>query len=153
MLLPNSSPYVSGEASVLGALVSIGEERSRIALPYQMRMFLVECLLAHLRDPEITHHFISVDVLTASMEFGEQAIIRLKRAGDESLILAGLYPERARRLNVSSTYFSFLGQTAYATLASRLCVVGKPECGKFYDSVVKDFDLLVRVLGGTKAGS
>lgn len=65
--------------------------------------------------------------------------------------IAEFFPKRALRLRVSSTYFRFMGQSAYASLAARLQAMGKEERGKFYDVVAEDFRLLEEVLRATRS--
>ncbi|MFZ3043784.1 MAG: hypothetical protein WA058_01610 [Minisyncoccia bacterium] len=84
------------------------------------------------------------------MKSGEQANVLFKRTGDAALLLAGLYPERARRLHVSQTYFRFMGQAAYANLAAKLQVTGHPTRGEFYNKVTKQFPVLEKVLNATR---
>jgi hypothetical protein len=74
----------------------------------------------------------------------------LKRTGDAALLLAGLFPERSRHLHVSSTYFRHMGQAAYATLAAKFQVTGKPLRGRLYDDVTEHFQSLERVLGAAR---
>ncbi|MDE2173426.1 MAG: hypothetical protein KGJ31_02400, partial [Patescibacteria group bacterium] len=151
MLLPEKSPYVSSETSMFDTLVRAGEEKALITLPIQLHGFLVGCLAEHVRDPEIVHQVLALSILYSTTKQGEQGDLLLKRAGDEALLLAGFYPERALRLRVSSSYFRFMGQTAYANLAARFQATGKTERGKFYAKVAKHFRLLEKVLGGARA--
>ena len=151
MLLPKSSPYVSGEVSIFDTLVGAGEEKSSVTLPFQLHAFLVGCLVEHMRDVGIVHHSVSLDFLCSATKLGEQGNVLLKRTGDEALLLAGLFPERALRLHVSSRYFRFMGQAAYANLAAKLQASERPERGEFYDAVVEHFHFLVKVLNATRA--
>lgn len=116
-----------------------------------MHIFLVDCLAEHLQDPEITHHVLALDLLHSAEKLGEEGNVLLKRSGDEALLLAGFYPERALLLHVSSSYFRLMGQAAYTGLSSRLHAVGKMEPGKFYDDVARHFELLERVLNAARA--
>ena len=150
MLLPKSSPYVSGEFSVFDTLVRAGEEKSLVALPFQLRIFLIECLVEHLRDREIVHHVLALNFLQSATKLGEQGNVLLKRTGDEALLLAGLFPERALRLHVSSRYFRLMGQSAYSSLAAKFQMTERPERGEFYDKVAEHFGLLEKVLNGAR---
>lgn len=150
MLLPIKSPYVSGEVSIFDTLVRIGEEKSSITLPLQLHLFLVGCLVGRLRDRWITHHVLAIGLLKSATKSGEQANARFKRTGDAALLLAGLFPERALRLHVSSTYFRHMGQAAYASLSIRYQATGNPEPGRFYNDVAKHFALLEKVLNAMR---
>lgn len=151
MLLPKKNPYVSGEISVFDMLVRVGEEKSHIALPVQLHMFLVGCLAEHLRDAGITHHVLAIGLLRSATRSGESGNVLLKRSGDAALLLAGFFPERALRLHVSSRYFRFMGQASYANLAVKLQAMGKKDRGKFYDDVVENFQSLETVLSAARA--
>lgn len=150
MLLPKSDPYVSGEMSIFDTLVKAGEEKCFIALPFQLHLFLVNCLVEHVRDREIVHHVLALGLLQSATKTGEQGNVLLKRTGDAALLLAGLFPERAARLHVSSVYFRYMGQAAYANLAAKFFVTGRPERGRFYDTVTTYFHLLERVLNAVR---
>lgn len=151
MLLPKNTPYVSGEISLFEKLVGVGEDRSHVALSLQLHGFLVACLAEHLRDTRILSHVLAVNFLRSAEVRGRRANVLLKRTGDEALLLAGLFPERALRLHVSSTYFRHMGQTAYGSLAARLESTGMRELGKFYDHVAENFGSLEKVLNGARA--
>jgi len=151
MLVPEKNPYVSGEISIFDTLVRAGEEKSHVTLPVQLHMFLVGCLVEHLRDTGITHHVLAIGVLRSATRSGESGNVLLKRSGDAALLLAGFFPERALRLHVSSRYFRFMGQAAYANLAVKLQAMGKEDRGKFYDEVVEHFQSLETVLNAARA--
>lgn len=151
MLLPESSPYFSAETSIFDTLVKKGEEKSAVRLPHQMHLFLVDCLVEHLRDHEITHHVLALGLLRSTEKSGVQAIALLKRTGDAALILAGLFPERALRMDVSSAYFRFMGQAAYASLATKLYATGRSVRGQFYDNLTEQFQQLEKVLNAVRA--
>lgn len=146
MLLPTANAHVSGRisaVSVFEKLVQKGEVESLITLPVLHHSFLVGCLVEHLDDVAIFHDSVALNLLNAAMERREEGDRLLMRAGDEALLLAGLYPDTARKLNVSPTYFRLLGQAAYASLAARYPGVGR---GEFFDDLARHFQVLERVL-------
>lgn len=150
MLLPTKNPYVSAEISLFDTLVRTGEEKSLIALPFHLHIFLVGCLVEHLRDQNITHHTLALGLLQSTAKLGERGNVELKRTGDAALLLAGFFPERALRLHVGSKYFRFMGQVAYASLAARYEASRMPERGKLYEKVARHFQLLERVLNAIR---
>lgn len=150
MLLPQKNAYVSGEVSVFDTLVREGEARSSVALPNQLHAFLVGCLLEYLCDTDLIREVLAVTFLQAASKSGAQGKRLLKRSGDEALLLAGLFPERALRLNVGPMYFCGMGRAAYASLAAILCATGKREPGAFYNNVADNFRTLAKVLNGTR---
>lgn len=151
MLLPAKTSDVSGEVSLFDALVSYGEERALATLPHQLHGFLVACLHEHLRDVGVTHQVFAITFLEAPRTRGAEGNVHLKRMGDGALLLAGFFPERALRLNVSPAYFRSMGQSAYATLSTRLFAMGKPEPAKAYNAVAHSFDVLAKVLSAAQS--
>ncbi len=151
MLLPKDNPYISSESSVFDTLVNMGEEKSRVALSFDLHFFLVDCLVRNLRDRAIVHQVLALSLLRSAEKHREQGNGLLRRMGDGALLLAGFFPERALRLNVSSSYFRLMGQAAYASLGARLQTSSQPERGEFYDKVARHFQLLEKVLDAARA--
>jgi hypothetical protein len=145
-LILNNSQYVSDKSALFGTFVAKGEEKAHVTLPFNLRLFLIECLSEHMADPEIVHHVLAFEYFDTCKETGAVRALRLKRAGDSALLLAGLFPERALRLRVSPKYFSHMGQGFYATLASHLLVSSPHKHGELYNEVAHAFSLLARVL-------
>lgn len=146
LLIANENPYVSGEVAMFEELIRAGEEKSSFTLPFGLRNFLISCLIEHQHDPDIVHCVLALDFLQSSLTSGAERAVVLKRAGDASLILAGFFPERALRLNVSSFYFRLMGQSFYGSLAAHLESGPSPEIGKFYNTVADVFPALELVL-------
>lgn len=151
LLLHNPTPYVSAETALFSALIKAGEDRAHVTLPASLEMFLLGCLTEHLRDPEIVHRVLALDFYGACVERGAERERLLKRVGDAGLIMAGLYPERALRLNVKSVYFRFMGRSAYSSLAAHL-EIRQPtrERSSLYQAATQEFISLERVLNGAR---
>lgn len=146
LLIPEQSPYISGERAILNTLVEAGETRSHITLSPELHLFLIDFLEEYLDDPTITHQVLAIGLLGSIPKFGTEKEMMLKRAGDASLILAGLFPERALRLNVSPLYFQHMGQASYGSLAIHLESRRAPERGQFYHELARQFSTLQQVL-------
>lgn len=151
MLLSAKTSDVSGEVSLFDALVSYGEERALATLPRPLHGFLVACLHEHMRDTGVTQQVLAITFLEAPKVRGAEGNVYLKRMGDGALLLTGFFPERALRLNVTPAYFRSMGQSAYATLSTRLFAMGKTESAKAYSQVAHSFDVLAKVLGAAQA--
>lgn len=151
MLLAEKNPNVPGEVSLFGKLVSAGEEKSLITLSLQLRLFLVNCLVEHLYDHAITHQSLAHGLLDSATKSKKSSLVLLKRTGDAALLLAGLFPERALRLNVSSRYFRLMGRAAYASLGDNYQATGRPHRGMFYNELAEHFQLLEKVLNAVRA--
>jgi hypothetical protein len=150
MLVPKAVPYAQSGVSLFEELVTIGERRAFISLSPLLHNFLATCLFERMRDTSIVSDSLALALLESPSKFGEQANAHLKRTGDQGLILAGLFPERAARMNVSRQYLRLMGQSAYACLAARLEVTARFEGGKFYDTVAKHFQDLEKVLSASR---
>lgn len=62
---------------------------------------------------------VAIEYLESIDPKQQQSNSRLRTVGDRCLMLTGFFPERARRLNVSLSYFANIGRQAYLTLADR----------------------------------
>jgi hypothetical protein len=151
LLTAKKNPYVSEKVDLFETLVRAGEEKSSIILPFNLRAFLVNCLVEHLCDPDIAHIVLALDLLEPTRKVGNEKAVFLKRRGDASLLLAGLFPERARRLHVSSSYFRFMGQAFYSSLSAHLSIGPAIERGMFYNEVAREFGSLAYVLKSARA--
>lgn len=146
LLVAPQQPLIQAESLLFDGLVREGEERARLTLPHALHTFLVTCLSGHLHDTDIVQEAIALNYLRAWELRGAHAAFFLSRAGEAALLLAGFYPERTKRLNVSPTYFRTMGQCAYATLATDPSVVREVERREFYGEVVDQFESLEKVL-------
>jgi len=146
LLVTQKSPYIAQEEAMFELLVRQGEEKCSTTLPFDLRMFLVQCLLEHEKDVDIVDRLLAIDFLQSSDLSGSQRTLVLKRGGDTSLLFAGLFPERALRLNVSTLYFRSMGQMFYSNLAVHLIASPLSEIGYFYNTVTENFTLLEKVL-------
>ncbi|OIP58871.1 MAG: hypothetical protein CO143_01705 [Candidatus Moranbacteria bacterium CG_4_9_14_3_um_filter_45_14] len=151
LLIAEKNPYVSEETVLFDDLVRVGEEKAHIALSRNLRLFLVSCLIEHLRDTDIVWRILALDFLESDRRSRAERAVFLKRCGDASLILAGFFPERALRLHVSSTYFRQMGRSFFGTLATHLeATTATVEQGRFFNEVARGFEMLERVLNGAR---
>ncbi len=150
MLLTIEVPCVSPATVLFDLLVSEGEEATRLKLSRALHHFLVGCLEENMSEPTLTHGVLAKEFLEATAKPAQQSARALKKVGDEALILAGFFPERARRLRVGPRYFQFVGQGAYASVSAHFMTSGRKFSGFLYGSAAAHFALLVRVLAGTR---
>lgn len=149
-LLAQATPYVSTETSVFDQLVLAGEKEAQLPLPPQMHGFLVECLAEHLSDMRVMRRTLTFYHLRAMKASPHRSIALFKLAGDEALLVAGLFPGVAKKRNVPLRYFRHMGQAAYASVAARLMGIGRPDHGRFFDDVAGYFIPLMTVLQGAR---
>lgn len=97
-------------------LVQEAGTHTRPALDVERESYLVFLLMRHLRDVALGARPVAIDYLEALSRSGSVRGERLQALGDQCLLLAGWYPEQARRRRVSLDYFVRLGQGAYLAL-------------------------------------
>lgn len=97
-------------------LIREAEQTARVDLPHGVEGYLVMMLLRHLgmRESDALYATLATRLL-AALRAGASGALR--ETGDACLMLAGLFPEQARRRHVSVGYFIGMGKTAYASLA------------------------------------
>lgn len=152
LLLPHNGLTASEAAklSLFDALVRAGEQMSFVELPSVLHEFLVERLNHRMKDPDIVSPVLALELLNFEGAIGQERSTRLERTGDGALLLAGLFPERARRLHVSRTYFRHMGISAYTHLAAQFHAHGRRHRAEMYGTVANAFMLLELVLNGAR---
>jgi len=95
-------------------------------------------------EKDLASVVVAIDFLLALNSFGRKGGNQMRKVGDECLLLAGLFPERARRKHVPLEYFINLGQEAYRLLTN-------PPFKWIYDpklfaKLSQDFPTLIDVL-------
>lgn len=100
------------------ALVAEAQTMSGYDFPDPLENYLVLTLDYFTREHHrLTSSVIAVDLLEGVQLSGSAKSTLLRNVGDQCLLLAGLFPERALRKNVSLDYFINMGKQAYTLLA------------------------------------
>lgn len=123
-------------------LIREGEQRAHARLPEDAESYLVFTLMRHYRDAPLGHRIMALELLGALLKDGKQREQELRDVGDRCLLIAGLYPELARKRRVSLDYFIQLGQGAYDQLGREL----RAALSTLYAHMAARFAELVRVL-------
>jgi hypothetical protein len=98
--------------------VRTGESRAACTLGEELESFLVFTLMRFMQRTDLFSVVLALEFLSASTEYTRRKKGQaLSEVGDISLILAGLFPERARKLGVSASYFPEMGRMAFGELA------------------------------------
>ncbi|MCK9344814.1 MAG: hypothetical protein M0P64_01655 [Candidatus Pacebacteria bacterium] len=148
-------PTMSFDSAVLEPTVTAtwvtfvkeGETRVKHNLGEELESFLVFTLMRLVRRTDIFTPALGLEYYKASTEYvGRKKEEALGEIGDTSLILAGLFPERHRRLNVSSSYFSEIGRLAFRELADSLSERNRVSLAKLYHNVNNGFISMTDVL-------
>ena len=78
--------------------------------------YLVLTLDHFTTDNHLSSAVVALDFLLALDSMGREGGGQIRKVGDECLLLAGLFPERAARKHVPVDYFVGIGQYAYQLL-------------------------------------
>ena len=98
-------------------LVVEGEQRVGFQPTELVENYMVITLNAHTTNTSIASAVIAYDFLENVHVGSAKNAYELRDVGDRCLILAGLFPDRAKRKNVSKDYFKNLGENAYYVLS------------------------------------
>ncbi len=124
------------------ALVSEAEERSQCRLNEEQESYLVFLLIRFLKHASLGGQPVALDYLTSQTLSGQMRSERLRDVGDQCLLLSGLFPRRAERRRVKTSYFVQLGRSAYNQL-SESALNGM---GSLYQGLAEGFVDLMDVL-------
>lgn len=123
-------------------MVSEAERRAGQELDEMLESYLVFVLMRHLRDQELGRQAVALRYLHAQASPGRDGHQQLRDTGDHCLLLAGLFPERARRRRIPVSYYIDLGRGAYRDLGDRL----RAGIAELYGQLAEGFENLVEVL-------
>ncbi|MHB1118182.1 MAG: hypothetical protein ACYCZ7_01445 [Minisyncoccota bacterium] len=127
--------------------VRTGEMRASLMLGEELESFLVFTLMRFMRRTDLFSVVLALEFLKASTEYtGRKKEQALGEIGDISLILAGLFPERAQALGVSVSYFPEMGHRAFDDLAHFFERNKLYSLGKLYRKVGEGFPSMTDVL-------
>lgn len=99
------------------ALVIETEKNAGITLGGVVQNYLVMTLDAMTTDLSICNVQIAIPFLSSISLSSTNDSIVLRTVGDQCLLIAGLFPERAFKKNLTDAYFIHMGQNAYYALS------------------------------------
>lgn len=123
-------------------LVREAAQRAHARLDEDLESYLVFTLMRHLGDAPLVQRIMALELLEALLEEGRVREQGLRDVGDRCLLIAGLYPQLARRRHVPLRYFLDVGRGAYDQLGSEL----RAALASLYAHLARAFAELVRVL-------
>jgi len=86
-------------------------------VPEPIEQYVVMTLHAYTANSSLSSVVVAIDFLQALKDTSTISLQKLRDVGDQCLILSGLFPERAKRKNVSPVYFEKIGKEAYYSLS------------------------------------
>lgn len=125
-------------------LVLEGQTKAGFQLTEVVENYLVITLNANTGNTQLSSGIMAIDLLKNIHIQSICNAYALRSVGDQCLILAGLFPDRAKRKNVSAEYFRNLGENAYYVLSFAKSF-HKLDHSLFYQ-LFENFSDLVRVL-------
>lgn len=111
-------------------------------LSESIESYLVMMLARHSVRTNLAQKSLGVQFLTCMAGLASQNRQSLQLIGDESLIIAGLFPRRALRRRVKIDYYVNIGQAAYQQLSH----AGLQALGGMFDELSCQFKQLVDIL-------
>jgi hypothetical protein len=128
------------------ALVSEAEAACQHRLDPALESYLVFLLMRFVEKPELAGGALALDYLRGMESAGGVRRDRLRAVGDQCLLYAGLFPQRAERRLVRISYFVALGRTAYQAVAESV----RHQGAEVYAQLSDDFTSLRDVLQATR---
>jgi hypothetical protein len=137
-------PILTGNSStqLWHELVREAAQGAHARLSEDLESYLVFTLMRHLGDAPLGQRIMALELLEALLKDGRQREQELRDVGDRCLLIAGLYPQLARRRHVPLRYFLDLGRGAYDQLGCEL----RAALAALYAQLARAFADLVRVL-------
>ena len=130
------------ETALFHRLVIDAEQHAHISLSENLESYLVFLLQRFHKNPHGLYEPMALKHLHAEAESGRCRQDGLRDTGDSCLMLAGLFPEQAKRRMVNISYFVRLGRSSYHALASTL----KQSHAELYQHICHGFGAMLDVL-------
>lgn len=99
-------------------LVKDAEKRNNYVIDEEIEFYLITMLQRFIKRPDLASSIIALEYLSAHRQIDGSQRYLLQDVGDKCLLFSGLFPEQARKRNVSVSYFVGLGEAAYFNAAS-----------------------------------
>ena len=145
-------PEGNGQVAQWQKLVSDAETLNGVKLNEELESYLVFTLMRFTQRPEMVARVMALDYLDAMLQAGSISHEQMRDVGDQCLLLAGLFPQRAQKRRVKVSYYVDLGRSAYRHISESLA-----NMATLYAHLATEFipamDTLqaIRVLGGQQA--
>lgn len=98
------------------SLVSEAEAAAHCQLDETLESYLVFTLMRFCQRPDLAASVMALEFLEGLQKTGLAQHDSLRDVGDKCLLVSGLFPQTARRRQVSVAYFVDLGRSAYQQL-------------------------------------
>lgn len=123
-------------------LLKKAEQQCGCSLDDELESYLVFTLIRFTENPELASRALAPDFLRSAHLARPLREQQLRDVGDQCLLLAGLFPQRAERRLVRISYYVDMGRTAYDHLSQLL----NQAIADLYRQLAQHFVLLRDVL-------
>jgi hypothetical protein len=131
-------------------LVQDASQKASVALSEIQESYIVFMLMRFITKCDLFDKTLALAYLESTLETYRMREVMLSETADTALLLAGLFPERAKKLNVMSSYFVDMSRLCFLDLAA-LCKRLKHEGeAQMYEEVGSKVELLAYVLSHTR---
>lgn len=113
----NGLTWHSSRIAEWHSLVMDAESSCGLHFEEKVEHYLVITLDHYTQANHLASTIVALDFLHALEKSGTASRDQLRHIGDQCLLLSGLFPERAKRKNVSLNYFISIGKEAYNLVA------------------------------------
>lgn len=132
----------SSQTALWQRLIADAQQRARLNLNETLESYLIFVLMRHTAQTGLGHDALALEYLNHRDLRGADRQDQLRDVGDQCLLIAGLFPERARHRRVTVDYYIELGSGAYRDLSDAL----RESIAELYRELAETFDAMVRVL-------
>lgn len=116
-------------------LLKEGQARAYIRLSEKEEAYTVHMLQRFILDPELTNTTLALGYLESQTEGNSKKYRSLWHTADAGLLMAGLFPERARKKNVPVSYLTGMSQLCFLSLAELCDKIKHPLEAKEYREI------------------
>lgn len=112
-------PLVTRETTIAlwQDVIQYAEGRCDVSLTEELEVYLISLLSRYMDRPDIPQQVFATAFLKSIGMQEHQRVLSLQHVGDQCLLMAGLFPQVAKRKQVKVSYFVDLGRSAYATIS------------------------------------
>lgn len=134
------------------SLIMDAEQACKQTLDSEMESYLVFLLMRFTQEPQFAGKVMAMEFLEGMQASGKQKQVKLRDVADSCLLTSGLFPQHARRRQVTVRYYMDIGRSAYLQLAlacgESLAALYQQLAGKF--AALMDVLHAVREFSGEK---
>ncbi len=137
---------INTEVGLWVDLLKEGQARACVTLSETEEAYTVHMLQRFILDPELTNTTLALGYLENQNESNAKKYGNLWHTADAGLLMAGLFPERARRKNVPVSYLTGMSQVCFLSLAQLCDKIKRPLEAKEYREIATGVERVACVL-------